>query len=57
MKTKRKNKVDKKVIEEISKLNVLAMYDFAMARYKDALKARKELEESDINKNTQMFNH
>lgn len=50
MKTKRKNKVDKKLIEEISKLNVLAIHDFAMARYKDVLKARKELEESDINK-------
>ena len=45
-----KNKVNKKLIEEISKLNVLAIHDFAMARYKDALKAHKELEESDINK-------
>lgn len=50
MKTKRKNKVNKKLIEELSELNFLAIYNLTMARIKDAKKARKELEKSDINK-------
>lgn len=50
MKNKTKNKELEKVRKEISKLNHLALYNIAMSCYKRALKAHKELEESDINK-------
>lgn len=41
MKTKRKNKVNKKLIEELSELNFLAIYNLTMARIKDAKKLVK----------------
>lgn len=50
MKTKQRNKVDKKVIEKLSELNFNALYNLAMNCYKKS-ENNKKLEKGDINKN------